>query len=168
MYYSKKTLYTEYMSQPHSKKHIAAVISLFVVFLFIFLILTARFYSYLHQTKNISIPLSQSASTSKVWQILFNYNTQTQKLALTSVTVKKGIATSSPSHTSQYQLLALNKTKQVLFQTDIHIAEQILYNVYYPLGSTRSGELFQQPQELTTLISIPYLPDAETIVIQKN
>src|SRR5258708_2919145 len=78
---------------------------------------------------------NQTPVASKIWQIIFSFNTQTQQLSMKSVIIKNGVVNALPGNSSRYKLLVLDKNQKVLFRTDIVIAERILYNVYFPAGS---------------------------------
>ncbi|HSW96254.1 MAG TPA: hypothetical protein VLF89_00355 [Candidatus Saccharimonadales bacterium] len=106
-------------------------------------------------------------NSSKIWQISFSFNTKTQKLSMQKITIQKGtVQAASQNNTSPYKLFILDKNQHILFQTDITIAQQILYDVYFPPGATPSG--FPQLENLDSLVAVPYFPEAQTIQIEKN
>lgn len=113
------------------------------------------------ETPTYSVP-----NTGNVWQISFSYNTKTQQLSMQKIQVQKGTANVSPNSTSPYKLLVLDKNQHVLFQTGITVAQQILYDIYFPPGSTPSA--LPQLETLDSLVTIPYFPDAEMIQVQKS
>lgn len=112
-----------------------------------------------------AIPAPKSA---KVWEIALSFNTNTQQISVKSISIKPGTALASPSTDSPYKLLVLDKNNTVLFQTDIRIAQQILYDVYFSPNASPSAIEFPRRDTLDTLIAIPYFDNAQDIQIKKN
>lgn len=81
------------------------------------------------------------------------------------ITIQQGTANPSPTGNSPYTLLVLDKNQHVLFKTEIIIAQQILYDVYFPPGATTSG--LPQLEKFDSLVTVPYFADADSISIQK-
>ncbi|HSW88144.1 MAG TPA: hypothetical protein VLG12_03200 [Candidatus Saccharimonadales bacterium] len=119
------------------------------------------------QTVKSNPTIPQSSNSSKIWQISFSFNTKTQQLSIKKITMQQGtVKAATQNETSPYKLFVLDKNQQVLFQTDISIAQQILYDVYFPPGATPSG--LPQLETLDTLVAVPYFSDAQTMQVRKN
>lgn len=123
------------------------------------------------QSKKSSLAVvstSPSMPKSKIWQIALSFNTKTQQLTLSNISIKHGTANASPYNTSPYQLLGFDKNKKVLFQTNIVIADQILYDIYFSPGTDVARSSLPTLGHLASIVSIPYVTNAETIEITKN
>jgi len=143
---------------------IRRIIIILVPLLFILLLGLGIFQLYI-----LSIPAaknSSSTSSSKVWQIVLSFNPQTKRLFAKSISVKKGKAKNSPFHTSSYKLFVLDKNRQIIFQTDIAIAEYVLYDIYFSPDTSLPS--LPQPNELDTIVTIPYFDQADSIEIIKG
>jgi len=126
--------------------------------------------TFLISSKNKSQePPPTTSSKSKMWEIRFAYDTEKQVLTVRSVTLKDGRATASNLGLSPYKLQVLDKNKNIIYQTDIHITERILYDIYIPPEATGSAvSLPPQPKEFEDIVYIPYLSNAQKAEVLKQ
>ncbi len=109
------------------------------------------------------------ASASKMWEVVLEYNTENKNLMVKRTKLMEGRATASSVGLSPYQLKVFDNNNKIIYTTDIHIAEEIVYNIYVPPEATKSGfTLPPQPKVLESIVYVPYFSNAERAEIFKN
>src|SRR5579859_1443891 len=126
------------------------LIDVIIVLLLCFFIVFFFISKLAHTINSQPSSISTSPIISKVWQMTFSFNPQTQQLFVKNIKIQKGISNVSHSN-SGYSLLVLDQNQSILYRTNIVIAQQILYDVYFPPGSTPSA--FPQLKSLESLVT---------------
>ena len=109
------------------------------------------------------------SSSSKMWEIVLEYNTESKNLIVKRTKLLEGKATSSQVGLSPYRLKVLDNNNKVIYETDIHIAEEIVYNIYIPPEATQSGFVLPpQPKSFENIVYVPYFSNAKKAEILKN
>lgn len=132
-------------------------------FILLFILSSFLFFSPSQPTKTQPV----KPKLSKIWEITLSFDQQTQKLSLKNITVKEGNVTSSNFGLSPYKLYVLDKNNKKLFQTDIHVTEQILYMIdTVPEGSPSAT--VEKLGSLENIVYAPYLKEAVKIAIYRD
>lgn len=146
---------------PMNKKSLMFILTLVILILLIPLILL----SVSKRTK----PAVPPVPTPKTWEVILNYNPSNQNLSVKKLSIlnKEINQDFRSAQFSPYELIVSDKTDRALFRTKINITEQLIYNLIYNPSSSESAEL-TQPQDLETMLYIPYQPTAAKILINKD
>ncbi len=148
-----------------TKKFIFSVlfITIFAIASFIFLV-SSKKQSMISPSAN-----PYPAKSFKMWEITFVYDTEKQTLSVKSAIIKTGTATASNLGLSPYKLLVFNKNNNVIFNTDIHITEGILYDIDGPPNATSSPIIVPStPKTFENVVYIPLFQSAKKIEVTKN
>ena len=139
--------------------------ALFIIGGFILLLILSSFLFLSPKQQNENQPTKPKLS--KIWEITLSFDQKTQKLSLKKINIKEGNVTSSNFGLSPYKLYVLDKDNKKLFQTDIHITEEILYMIdTVPEGS--SSAIPENLEPLESVVYAPYLKEATKIEIYKK
>ncbi|MDP3987601.1 MAG: hypothetical protein Q8P80_00450 [Candidatus Levybacteria bacterium] len=133
---------------------------------FIFLLLTALFSSNKNINNKIPETPSESVKPSKIWEIIFSYNTQKNLLSVESVSIKNGSAQAVNTGFSPYKLFVLDRDEKVLFQTDVVISQGVVYSVSFNDDSSSSA--FPTSPSAESIVDIPYFSNATKIRVTKD
>lgn len=143
---------------PKNKKTLLFILSIALLILLIPLILLS--------TKQKPTP--SPVETPKTWEIILNYNSPAQSLSLKKLSLlEKEIKQDFRSaQYSPYELVVSDKADRALFRTKINITQQFIYEIDEPLSSASAALV--QPENLETIIYIPYQSSATKVVINEN
>lgn len=112
---------------------------------------------------------SQQETLPNTWELLLNYHTRSNTVSLQEINIKKGNAGSSLFTDSPYKILVYGKNNNILFQTYITIVEEVFYGLdVAEQVEDDASILLPQPENIPTIITIPYYANAEHVVITKN
>lgn len=141
-----------------------------IIFLLLFLIASQRSIVW-EFPKTAPLPTAYPATqSSKTWEIILAYNTKKKTLSLEKVTLlSKSIRPdyNRGSPLSPYKLTVSDSNNNVLYQTRVHVTEQLLYSIL-PGSVGKGGRIPPSPSLLKTTLFIPYIPGNTGIQISKN
>lgn len=104
----------------------------------------------------------------KTWEIILSFDNNTETISLKKLSVLNQEITADfrSAQFSPYELVVLDKDDRALFRTKVNITEQIIYNIL-STDATGSASIIPPPNELSTVLHIPYKPSAAKISISK-
>ena len=110
-------------------------------------------------------PAPPPVETPKTWEITLSYNTQTQTLTLSKLSLleKEINQDFRLAQFSPYELVVLDKDDRALFRSRIVITEQI-----FDLNETKAATDSASINSLDTILYVPFKPSGAKIMVNKN
>ncbi len=139
--------------------------------LFIFLFFVVSFTIFITSKAGVQTQTeNNSINQDKTWELVLGYDREQDKLVLNKFVLldKKITPDYRGAKGSAYKLRVLDSRNNLLYETNVNITQELIFNILNNPDSSESAQPQVQPKILNTVLYIPYFKNANRIVIFKE